>query len=270
MSEEAFARSIWNYYRAHGRHELPWRQPEADGSFDSYKILVSEVMLQQTQVSRVIPKYQEFLLVFPTVQQLAAAKLGDVLRTWSGMGYNRRAKFLWQAAQMVRQDYGGEIPRKLEELIKLPGVGKNTAGAVLTYAFNQPNVFIETNIRAVYIHHFFKDRQGVADQELKPIIEQTWDQNKPREFGWALMDYGSHLKATTGNAAARSKHHTKQSRFEGSLRQIRGQVIQLLAANPLSLQELQQAIVDNRLVKVLADLETEGLVQQNRSNYDLT
>ncbi|HET9174252.1 MAG TPA: hypothetical protein VFN56_03145, partial [Candidatus Saccharimonadales bacterium] len=142
-----FRAVVWRHYEAHGRHDLPWRQPNAAGRFDPYAITVSECMLQQTQVSRVLGKYQEFLAQFPTVAALANADLGAVLRVWSGLGYNRRAKFLWQTAQLVLSSSSQQFPRSLPELVALPGIGANTAGAILAYAFNEPAVFVETNIR---------------------------------------------------------------------------------------------------------------------------
>lgn len=259
---------LWEYYHDFGR-ELPWREPEADGSFDPYKIMVSEIMLQQTQVSRVIPKYQEFLTQLPTVHDLAKSSLGDVLRLWQGLGYNRRAKFLWQAAQKVEQEYKGVIPDDQMQLTKLPGIGINTAGAICAYAYNQPIVFVETNIRTVYIHHFFNDRDDVHDKELMPIIEQTIDKEHPREFYWALMDYGSHLKQEVGNVSRSSKHYAKQSKFEGSRRQIRGQILKLLGTKQLTSAQIATNIGDERLESVLADLAKEGLITDISGTYQL-
>src|SRR6266550_351214 len=148
---QQFHEAVWDYYREHKRI-MAWRVHPTP-----YSVLVSELMLQQTQVNRVLPKFQEFMLRFPTVISLADAPLAEVLRVWSGLGYNRRAKFLHAAAQVVVEKYGGVIPATFTELVTLPGVGKNTAGAVLAYAYNQPVVFIETNIRSVFFHHFFAD-----------------------------------------------------------------------------------------------------------------
>ncbi len=264
---------VTSFYRDYGR-DLPWRTSEPDGSFDPYKILVSEIMLQQTQVTRVATKYQEFLSVFPTVQTLAKASLGDVLRQWQGLGYNRRAKFLWQAAQMVADEYGGKFPEDQKELTKLPGVGINTAGAICAYAYNQPVVFVETNVRTVYIHHFFNDRDDVHDKELLPLIQQSLQviadrEEQPREFYWALMDYGTHLKSTVGNVSRSSKHYTRQSTFQGSRRQVRGQVLRLLAGQSLSQEKLAEQIADERLADVLGDLVNEGLITRRGSLFSL-
>lgn len=264
-----FLSRMYDYYDANGRHSLPWRLTGPTGAFDPYHIVVSELMLQQTQVSRVIPKFEAFLMRFPTVQSLAAASLGDVLIAWSGLGYNRRAKFLWQAAQRVVTDFAGVFPQTLPELITLPGIGANTAGAIMAYAFNQPVVFIETNIRAVYIHNYFADRTDITDAELRPHIERTLDRDNPRVFYWALMDYGSYLKQQVGNLNKLSISYTKQSKFNGSLRQVRGQVIRALAAGSRSATELTVTITDPRLDAVLTTLITEGLITQVADQYRL-
>ena len=170
MRLKDFQQTVWEYYDQSGRHSLSWRLPEPDGRFNPYKIMVSEVMLQQTQVSRVIVKYQQFLELFPTVTDLARAELGQVLTAWQGLGYNRRAKFLWQAAQMVEAEFAGVFPQDQKELTRLPGIGINTAGAIMAYAYDQPVSFIETNIRTVFIHHFFHDQQAVPDQLIMQIV----------------------------------------------------------------------------------------------------
>jgi len=255
--------AIWGFYAEHGRHDLPWRQPEADGQFDPYKIVVSELMLQQTQVPRVIPKFIAFTSQFPTFAALAAALLADVLRAWSGLGYNRRAKFLWQTAQQVEQEFGGALPSTQKELVRLPGIGSNTAGAILAYAYNQPASFVETNIRNVFIHHFFKDELQVADADILPLLRAMLaGEPEPRTFYWALMDYGTYLKQAFGNAARVSSSYTRQSKFAGSRRQVRGQVLRLLgmSADAQTLNALSNAIVDERLPSVLDDLVHEGLV----------
>lgn len=264
-----FYEKLWEYYETHGRHDLLWRQPELNGSFDPYKIMVSEVMLQQTQVSRVTLKYQNFLRIFPTIQSLATATLGDVLREWQGLGYNRRAKFLWQTAQKVSENFNGAMPSTESALVALPGIGKNTAGAILAYAFNQPAIFIETNIRTVYIHHFFADKQGIDDREIITLLAKTLDAGQPREFYWALMDYGTYLKQAHGNLNKLSKSYARQSKFHGSKRQIRGAVIRLLGDGTQMYGSLQNAIQDERLDTVLSDLEAEGLIKKHGANYSL-
>lgn len=241
---------------------MPWRSDTRP-----YYVLVSELMLQQTQVARVIPKFESFIAAFPDEQAVANAELAAVLRQWQGLGYNRRAKFLHQAAKAIVER--GNFPQTLDELVQLPGVGKNTAGAILAYSFNQPIVFIETNIRTVYIHHFFADRTDIDDKELLPIIETTLDHEHPREWYWALMDYGSYLKTTIGNLSKNSRHYTKQSAFHGSVRQLRGQVLRVLADGDQTYDQLYAVIGDKRLIIVLDDLVKEALIQHKHDRYYL-
>jgi A/G-specific adenine glycosylase len=194
--------------------DMPWRQDTRP-----YYVLVSEMMLQQTQVDRVIPKFDAFVAAFPDEKALAKASLADVLKLWQGLGYNRRAKFLHEAAKQIVTR--GGFPDDEAGLVSLPGVGKNTAGAILTYAYNTPAVFIETNVRAVYIHHFFDDGALVDDSDIRELLEKTLDRDDPRTFYWSLMDYGSWLKRQ-GVRASRSKQYKKQSPLRGSVREVRG------------------------------------------------
>lgn len=265
-----FQQTVWEYYDAHGRHDLPWRLADADGSFDPYKIMVSELMLQQTQVARVIPKFLTFVKKYPTVQVLAASSLADVLTMWSGLGYNRRAKFLWQAAQVIVEHHAGQLPGTKEDLVKLPGIGPNTAGAILVYAQDLPAIFVETNIRTVFLHHFFNDQKDVPDSALLSLLEQSLPTNAARLWYWALMDYGTHLKRTVGNVSRASAHYAKQSKFDGSRRQIRGQILRLLTAAPRTVLFLYNAIPDERLGSVLADLTKEGFIEEKDSYYGLS
>jgi A/G-specific adenine glycosylase len=253
---KVFRKALLDHYAASGRHELSWRQTD-----DPYRIIVSELMLQQTQVPRVVPKYHEFLEKFPDVRSLARAPLSDVLIVWQGLGYNRRAKFLWETARLIDQN-GGGFPDTIEGLIRLPGIGPNTAGAIMAYAYNHPVLFVETNIRTVYIHHFFADRSGVADKQIIELVEQTIDQTDPRTFYWALMDYGSHLKASGQKLNARSKHYSTQSPFEGSRRQVRGAALRVLAGRSCARDELIRRLGDPRAESVINDLQSEGLIRQ--------
>lgn len=264
-----FQHLVLDYYHAHGRHDMPWRQPDAKGEFDPYKIWISEIMLQQTQVSRVIPKFESFIARFPDIHSLARAPLADILTEWVGLGYNRRAKFIWQAAQLVANELDGVFPKTLDGLVALPGIGTNTAGAIMAYAYNESVVFIETNIRTVFIYHFFADQDAVTDKELLPIITKSIPADNPREWYWALMDYGSYIKATQGNASRQSKHHVKQSAFEGSRRQLRGAIIKQLMLGDLTYAELQDMYDDNRLLSVLQDLVSEGFVTDKNNIYTL-
>lgn len=274
MNQQAislFQETVWTYYAAHARNDLPWRQPNTDGVFDPYHILVSELMLQQTQVARVIPKYHAFLERFPDVTSLATSELGDVLREWQGLGYNRRAKFLWQAAGYIHAHHADVFPNTIDELVKLPGVGKNTAGAILAYAFNTPTPFIETNIRTIFIHHYFADQDDITDAMIMSYITESLpdDPTLTRDWYWALMDYGTHLKATVGNLNKLSKTYIRQSTFTGSRRQVRGAIIRQLSSQPHSLAELGAIVPDERIGDVLKDLIQEGLVQQQGDQYVL-
>lgn len=263
--ERHFVQIVNEFYQKQGRHILPWRKTK-----NPYRILVSEVMLQQTQVDRVLPKYKAFLKKFPSVQALADASLGDVLIAWQGLGYNRRAKLLHQCAQVVTKEHKGRFPRSFEALKALPGIGPYTAGAVCAFAYNQAVPLIETNVRTVYIHHFFHDDFEVSDAEVMALVERTLDHTNPREWYWALMDYGSHLKKTIGNKNTQSKHYTKQSKFQGSDRQIRGAIIRLLTqdgsvSRAKLLKELAQfedIRIDAQLEKLLAE---EMVVKEKRS-----
>lgn len=245
---------VWAYYRDGGR-TMPWRS-----NTDPYWILVSEIMLQQTRVSRIMPKFEEFIETFPSIQVLAKAPFQEVLKCWSGLGYNRRAKFLHQSAQAIVDTYGGVVPKNRKQLVLLPGIGPNTAGAILVYAYNQPEVFIETNIRSVFMHYFFTNTMGVDDRELLPIIKKAMPHENPREWYWALMDYGTYLKSTLPNPSRASKQHTRQSQFEGSDRQIRGQILKLIVDGPVSLDFMKKSIDDPRFERIIDGLEKENMV----------
>jgi A/G-specific adenine glycosylase len=220
----SFKRKVLDHYHAHGR-DLPWRR-----THDPYRILVSEVMLQQTQVIRVMDKWERFVDTFPDFASLSAASLADILTVWRGLGYNRRALYLGRIARAVMERYGGMLPDRQDELKKLPGIGPNTAGAIIAFAFDRPAVFIETNIRATFIHHFFADESDIRDSRIMPLIEATLDRDNPRVWYWALMDYGTMLKEEIGNAGRKSAHYLRQSSFRGSNREIRGAILKLLLA----------------------------------------
>lgn len=254
---ESLTSNIYSYYAQNGRHTLPWRT-----NLNPYAILVSELMLQQTQVNRVIPKFQAFLAEFPTPQSLAQAPLSQVLIAWQGLGYNRRAKFLHQAAQAIVNHHAGQIPTQFDQLTQLPGIGPNTAKAVLVYAFNQPEVFIETNVRSVFLHHFFPNQTAVPDKELLPLVQQHLDINQPRIWYWAVMDYGSFLKSSLPNPSRSSRHYTKQSKFEGSNRQIRGLILRLLSIQSLSQTDLiaQLPCEPTRAQEIIDTLYSEALI----------
>ena len=249
-----FQQAMLAYYAAHGR-SFPWRTTN-----DPYAILVSEFMLQQTQTERVVEKYNRWLEVFPTIHDLAAASLVQVLEQWVGLGYNRRARFLHQCAQTIVNRYGGVVPDTPETLATLSGIGPYTAAAISTFAYNKPNAFIETNIRAVFIFFFFKDRVDIRDKEIFPHIEASLYTENPRLWYYALMDYGAELKKKTVNPNRKSRHYTKQSKFEGSVRQARGAVIRTLTERKT--QEYKALYANTQMEKLLFDKALEGLIRE--------
>ncbi|MCE5191055.1 MAG: A/G-specific adenine glycosylase [Actinomycetia bacterium] len=264
---DAFRELIRGYYAQHGR-DLPWRRTR-----DPYAILISEVMLQQTQVPRVIPKYAAFLGAFPDVFALAEAPLADVLAAWSGLGYNRRAKWLKQAAETIVAQYGGSVPDTLEGLTALPGIGHATAAQILAFAFGVAVPFIETNIRSVYIHEFFGDADGVPDSAIMPLVEATLDRDDPRTWYYAIMDYGTHLKATLPNPSRRSAHHAYQPRFEGSMRQVRGALVREVAVRPGQDAGALAAAVGfepGRVASALDALTAEGFFSAKNGVYRIS
>lgn len=250
---ESFQRYITQWYHQYGRHSLPWRL-----TTDPYAILVSELMLQQTQVSRVIAKYEVFLKRFPNLKSLKSSSLADVLIFWQGLGYNRRAKFLWQLAQATQI-----LPSSQAELEKLPGIGPYTASAICAFAFNKPTSMIETNIRSVFLYHFFPTDVKVSDNQLLPLITTSIDQLNTRQWYWALMDYGNYLKSVLPNPNRRSKQHTIQSKFEGSSRQVRGEIIKILTQQKVIDRTLLfETLTSNQLFfeEALEQLLTEGFI----------
>ena len=262
----AFQRQIYEYYKHHGR-DFPWRR-----TTDSYNILVSEIMLQQTQVERVHDKYLEFIKMFSNFNVLSEASQGDVLAMWQGLGYNRRALALKKLALEIVEVYGGVLPQDVNKLSSLPGIGKTTAGAILAFAFNMPSVFIETNIRRVFIHEFFRKKEDVKDGEIFPLVEATMDRENPREWYWALMDYGSMLKRKTENPNRRSAHYVRQPSFAGSDRQIRGLIIKkLLDESNLSVKDLNESIGINldHLGRILRGLIHEGFICEENGFYKI-
>ena len=235
----AFQKFVYYYYKEHGR-TLPWRQ-----TTNPYCILVSEIMLQQTQVERVVEKYEQFIRKFPDFALLAEAPLHQVLEVWHGLGYNRRAVALKKIARIVMDTFNGTLPADWKTLMTLPGIGRATAAAISAFAFNTPVVFIETNVRTVFIHVFFQGKDDVKDADIYPLVEETLDRSNPREWYYALMDYGVILKKSYKNPSRKSAHHKKQPLFEGSNRQLRGIILNMLIENP-TISESELVIKLNR------------------------
>lgn len=280
-----FQRKILDWYKKNGRHDLPWRFPalklRPDGSHDPYAILVSEVMLQQTQVDRALTKYKEFLKNFPTVSALARARTDAVLKVWSGLGYNRRALSLQKTARAI-VERRGIFPRTTDELQQLPGVGPYTASAVAVFAFNSPEIVIETNIRRVFLHTFFTDAKGkIKDEDLMPLLKKALYTNDPRTWYSALMDYGALALKDTPNANRRSALHVRQSRFEGSRRYARAHIVRYLlkVQRRVPFQELYDTFQgDARLEPhsssetihdIIHDLASEGFLNIKKGSVSL-
>jgi A/G-specific adenine glycosylase len=259
-----FRRKVLAHYEKNGR-DLPWRK-----KLNPYRVLVSEIMLQQTQVDRVIEKFKEFLAAFPDFAALAEAPLPQLLAIWSGLGYNRRALALKALAQKVVEDHQGRLPSDLEQLLTLPGIGKYTAGAVMAFAFNKPVVFMDTNIRRVYIHEFFQDQEGVHDDQLMPLVERTLDAAEPRTWYNALLDYGTVLKQQHANPNRRSAHYARQTPFENSNRQVRGKILKaLVSGSPLTQAQLVKmtGMDQERVKKNLMQLCEEGFIKKKGKTF---
>ncbi|MBM3894316.1 A/G-specific adenine glycosylase [Candidatus Dependentiae bacterium] len=264
MNQQEFISKIWNFYRANKRH-FAWRDNPTP-----YYVFVSEVMLQQTQTFRIIDKFELFISHFPDFNTLAQAPFVDVLRCWKGLGYNRRAKFIQQAAQIICTKHDGVLPSLPEELVKLPGIGPATACSIPTFAFNKPTVFIETNIRAVFIHEYFPSQENITDAQLMPLIQSTVDIKNPRDWYYALMDYGVFLKKNHKNPSRKSKHHVKQSKFEGSNRQLRGKILeQLLLFKKCTAHELAGvcASTEDKIDSITQDLINENLIEFDNNSF---
>jgi A/G-specific adenine glycosylase len=262
----AFQKRIYSYYDTRGR-DLPWRKTR-----DPYRILISEIMLQQTQVDRVVDKYQVFITSFPDFPSLAKARLKKLLSVWQGLGYNRRALALRKLAIRVIDDYNGKLPSVPELLIDLPGIGKYTVGAVMAFAFNKPVVFMDTNIRRVFIHEFFQDRENIHDEEIVPLVERTLDTMNPRKWYNALMDYGTMLKKEQENPNKRSAHYTRQSPFENSNRQVRGRILKVLVNDsPLSVSQIVKKTGMNpeRVRMNLIQLMGEGFIRKKGNLFEI-
>lgn len=247
--------------------DMPWRRDTR-----GYYVLVSELMLQQTQVERVVPKFNQFIATFPNVAALASAPLSEVLTVWSGLGYNRRAKYLHQASQYIAMHFNAEVPQQQEQLVQLPGVGVNTAGAIAAYAHNKPALFVETNIRTVLLHHFFEGQSEVTDRALLGVLDLVMDKSNPRYFYWAMMDYGTWLKKSGVKNITASRHYRKQTPLAGSVREVRGQIIRALIVQPETTVTLRGEFDtgDGRFETALSQLESDGLIQVNKEIVSLT
>jgi A/G-specific adenine glycosylase len=262
-----FRATVFRFFERQGRY-LPWRR-----DYDPYAIFVSEIMLQQTQVDRVEPKFELFIRELPDFPALAGAPLNRVLALWQGLGYNRRALALKRAAEIVTRDHGGVLPSSPDILVTLPGIGAATAASIAAFAFNKPTLFLETNIRTVLIHHFFKGKESVSDSELLPVALAVLDRTNPRRWYSALMDYGTVLKKEHGNASRRSAHYKKQSRFEGSRRQVRGKIIRVLlgkkSLTAKDVAELSDGVSVSLVEEILGELTKENIILKRKNRYSI-
>jgi A/G-specific adenine glycosylase len=258
-----FKNIVYDYYHKHGRN-FCWRE-----DITPYKVFVSEIMLQQTQTSRIEIRLPLFLKTFPTLESLASASTAEVLTAWQGLGYNRRGLYLHQTAKTLVSDFNSIIPKDPLILKKLPGIGDYTSCSIVTFAYNCPTVFIETNIRTVYLHHYFQGKTQVSDKEIIELIQQDLDMIDPRSWYYALMDYGVYIKSQFGSLNHQSKHYRKQSKFEGSNRQVRAKILKYLLKKPMTQLELQR-LFEEKEFRVLSNIEAlqkEGMIDTNNNEY---
>jgi A/G-specific adenine glycosylase len=265
-SVQEFRRIIYDYYEIK-RRPFAWRDVIVP-----YHVLVSEVMLQQTQTHRVAEKFPPFIVAFPDYAALAHAPFEHVLSLWKGLGYNRRALALKQCALKIVTEYDGVLPDEVDTLVHFPGIGPHTAASIVAFAFNKPTLFLETNIRTVLIHFFFRHEQLVHDRQLIPIARAVLDTEQPRDWYYALMDYGVMLKKKVVNPTRKSVHYKKQSRFDGSDRQIRGRVLALLLAyRSLAYDHMVVMLKEEelRVARILESLVRDGLLHFDGISYRL-
>ena len=250
---------VWNFYEIEGR-KFPWRATD-----DPYEILLSELMLQQTQTERVLPKYRQFLSRWPSFREMAASSLSELLSAWRGLGYNRRALALRTIAQRS-ESFGWTLPADYETLMTLPMIGPATAAAVMAFSYRKPAIYLETNIRRVLIHQFHPGEERIPDSVLRGELQELLEfQGDVKLWYYALMDYGVHLKRVLVNPNRRSAHYTRQARFEGSNRQIRGLLlVAFTEQGTLDLDSLCERIAfpRERIEQCLAALIREGFVQE--------
>lgn len=264
ISIAEFQQIIWDFYQINRRSFL-WRD-----IICPYYVFVSEVMLQQTQTYRVAPKFERWIQEFPDFDVLAKAPLHTVLSAWQGLGYNRRALALQKNAMRVMEEFQGQLPDDPAILQTFAGIGKATAASICAFAFNKPTIFIETNIRTVFIHFFFSGQDQISDAQLVPLVQASVDVNHPRDWYYALMDYGVMLKKQQGNLSKKSVHYTTQSRFEGSFRQIRGQILKVVTQQiVVSYEDLYGQIVREKLLidKAIEQLKQEGFIKEDHGKF---
>lgn len=266
-----FIQTVWKHYHKQGRHALAWREHT-----DPYSIVVSEIMLQQTQVARVETYFDTWINTFPDWKTLAGAKLSEVLKVWKGLGYNRRGKYLHDISKIITNQYDGLFPQEQKNILALPGIGSYTARAIQAFSFNEREVLVETNTRTAIIYHFFQNSNGVTDKEIEEMLRRCYIQRtkayvNPQEWNWALFDYGSWLKKEVGNLNKKSTTYSKQSRFEGSDRQIRSGVVHLLSSGgplPITTIYKKSGISDHkRIDEQIIKLEKEQMIIKKNNRW---
>ena len=259
-----FQQSIFSWW-GENRRDLPWRR-----TCDPYRIFISEVMLQQTQVSRVLPKYTEFLRVFPTVFDLAQASPAHILRIWKGMGYNRRALYLFRAAKTIVGEYQGKFPKSEKELIKLPGLGRYTARAILVFAYEKDVPLVDTNIRQIITHFFFNDKPQ-KESDIEDVARQLLPKGKSWEWHQALMDYGA---LAMKSEKLKVKNVKKAAvPFKESDRFYRGRIVNRLRDGAIPEQELIDEVARGNdkpiayIRTIIASLITDGLIDRSSRGF---
>lgn len=262
-----FQNIIYSYFNQYGR-DFPFRN-----EINPYNVVISEIMLQQTQTNRVVEKFQQFIQKFPDFQSLANAPLNEVLKVWQGLGYNRRAVALKKIAERVVNEFDGILPADIDILKSFPQIGHNTASSIVAFAFNMPTFFIEVNIRRVYIYYFFPGKSSIKDSAIVPIVRRTLDSSNVRKWYYALMDFGVMLKKTHPELNKRSAHYRKQAKFKGSNREVRGKILKLLIASS-SLTEVEifkeLKINSKKLKEILNLLIKEGFIKQEKHGFSIT
>jgi len=261
-----FREMIFRWWKKN-RRDLPWRHTR-----DPYKIAVSEIMLQQTQVPRVIPKYLEFIGEYPTVFDLAKASSASVLRIWKGMGYNRRALYLRDIAKIVVKNYQGKMPKDEKLLAKLPGMGTYTARAILVFAYGQEVCCVDTNIRKIITHFFFDDLPQ-KPETIQSVADELIPKGKSWDWHQALMDYGTlempNVKYQMVNNRKKSVPFRQTNRF------YRGRIIDMLRERKYPEMKLINRIHDQygkqeyEIQSIINSLVKDGLVKRRKDTIQL-
>jgi A/G-specific adenine glycosylase len=254
-----FQKKVFLFYKKNKR-DLPWRK-----TTDPYKILLSELMLQQTQVKRVVVYYEKWIARWPTIHTFASAALPEVLQMWMGLGYNTRAISLHKTAKKIVALFDGDVLRAMQQYKELPGIGKYTSHAVRIFSTNADLVTVDTNIRRIFISEFDLP-ENISEHELWLLAEKCRPVGKSREWHNALMDYGA-LYLTAHKTGIRPT--TQQTQFEGSNRQIRAQILRHVLEKPMTGKELTQTlkIDQGRLGPILEKMINQHILMKKNNTY---